>query len=536
MSAPGEMIEGAALPGGQLPSLLDLRGIKKSFGGVRALRGVSFDLRAGEIHALLGENGAGKSTLIKTLGGIHTPDAGEILMEGRPTRISSPAEAARLGIRVIHQELALAPNLSVAENLFLGREPGRFGFIDKNAMRREGAALVQTVGFHELKNVEACVDTLPMASRQLVEIARALFCDARVLVLDEPTTSLTAAETEVLFRKLDNLRSQGVGIIYISHRLEEIRRLANRVTVLRDGESIGTQDAAHLDEAALVKWMVGRELTASFRRSAGRSLSSLGGEGRDAEVNLSPVEVRPPREVVLRAKGLRNRRVRGVDLELRAGEVLGLAGLVGSGRSELGRALFGIDPLEEGEIEICGKTLTKHSPWDALAAGLVLVPEDRKLEGLVMQNSVAFNAALPWTARWIRFGWPDLRKRAAIVQRALEAFSVKASSSEAAIAKLSGGNQQKVLVGRWLEQRPRVLILDEPTRGVDVGARADLFGVLARLVNEGMAVLLISSDLNEVLSFSDRIAVYRDGAVVRTGAADGFTMETLMIELTGAAR
>ena len=494
------------------PSLLELRGITKSFGGVRALRGVSFDLRAGEIHALLGENGAGKSTLIKTLGGIYTPDAGEIFMDGRPADIAFPADAARLGIRVIHQELSLAPNLSVAENLFLGREPGRFGFVDKGGMRRESAARIQAVGFHELNNIEVRVEKLPMALRQLVEIARALFCDARVLVLDEPTTSLTAAETEVLFRRLENLRSQGVGIIYISHRLEEIRRLANRVTVLRDGESIGTQDAARLDEAALVKWMVGRELKQSSRRAGSK-----------------------PGEVVLRAEGLRNRNIRGVSIELRAGEVLGLAGLVGAGRSELARALFGVDALDAGRIEVGGKILTKHSPRDALAAGLVLVPEDRKLEGLVMGNTVAFNAALPWTAQWIRFGWPDAEKRGAIVQRALEAFAVKTASTEAGVATLSGGNQQKVLVGRWLERRPRVLILDEPTRGVDVGARADLFGVIARLVAEGLAVLLISSDLNEVLDFSDRIAVYRNGRIVRIGAAADFSMETLMTELTGAA-
>jgi ABC-type sugar transport system ATPase subunit len=496
-----------------LLSLLELRGIQKSFGGVRALRGVSFDLRAGEIHALLGENGAGKSTLIKTLGGIHRPDAGEILMDGQPAGIASPGDAARLGIRVIHQELALAPNLSVAENLFLGREPGRFGWVDKAAMKRESAARVKALGFEELNDVEARVERLPMALRQLVEIARALLCDARVLVLDEPTTSLTAAETEALFRKLESLRSQGVGIIYISHRLEEIRRLANRVTVLRDGESIGTQDAAHLNEAALVKWMVGREVAPSARRTTSR-----------------------PGEVVLRAEELRNRKVHGVSFELRAGEVLGLAGLVGAGRSELARALFGVDALEGGRLEIGGRILGKHSPREALAAGLVLVPEDRKLEGLVMGNTVGFNAALPWTAQWIRFGWPDSRKRAAIVQRALEAFAVKTSSPEAGIGTLSGGNQQKVLVGRWLERRPRALILDEPTRGVDVGARADLFGVLARLVAEGLAVLLISSDLNEVLDFSDRIAVYRDGGIVRTGAATEFTMETLMTELTGAAQ
>jgi ABC-type sugar transport system ATPase subunit len=258
--------------------------------------------------------------------------------------------------------------------------------------------------------------------------------------------------------------------------------------------------------------MVGREVAPSSRRAASR-----------------------PGDVVLRAAGLRNRHIHGVNLELRAGEVLGLAGLVGAGRSELARALFGVDALETGSIEVGGKTLMKHSPRDALAAGLVLVPEDRKLEGLVMGNTITFNAALPWTAQWIRFGWPDSRKRAAIVQRALEAFSVRTSSSEAGVATLSGGNQQKVLVGRWLERRPLVLILDEPTRGVDVGARADLFGVVARLVTEGMAVLLISSDLNEVLHFSDRVAVYRDGRIVRTGAAGDFSMETLMTELTGAA-
>ena len=499
-------------PGLPSPNLLELRGISKSFGGVRALRGVSFDLRAGEIHALLGENGAGKSTLINTLGGIHTPDAGGILIDGHVVRIASPADAARLGISVIHQELALAPNLSVAENLFLGREPGRFGFLDKRGMKRESAALVAGLGFHELSDVEIPVDTLPMALRQLVEIARALFCEARVLVLDEPTTSLTAAETEVLFRKLESLRSQGVGIIYISHRLEEIRRLANRVTVLRDGQSIGTQDAAHLDEVALVKWMVGRDVTHSLQRVRSR-----------------------PGDVVMRAERLRNRYLHGVDIELHAGEVLGLAGLVGAGRSELARALFGIDPLDAGSIEVRGKTLIRHSPAEALAAGLVLVPEDRKLQGLVMSNTVGFNAALPWAGEWIRFGWPDWRKRNAIVQRALDAFAIKTSGSEADIATLSGGNQQKVLVGRWLEQRPHVLVVDEPTRGVDVQARADLFGVIARLVAEGMAVLLISSDLNEVLQFSDRIAVFRDGTVVRTGPAADFTMETLMTELTGAA-
>ncbi len=492
--------------------LLELRRIRKSFGGVHALRGVSFDLRAGEIHALLGENGAGKSTLIRTLGGIHHPDAGEIHVDGRTVRIGSPAVAAALGIGIIHQELALAPNLSVAENLFLGRETSRFGWLDRSAMRVQASDLVQTLGFYELSDVAAPVESLPVALRQLVEIARALSTAARILVLDEPTSSLSATETEVLFKKLKSLRAHGIGIIYISHRLEEIRRLADRITVLRDGVSIGTQDAADMDESALVNWMIGREVVRYFQRPS-----------------------RKPGEVVLRAVGLRSAHVHDVGFELRAGEVFGLAGLVGAGRSELARALFGVDRLEAGDIRVADQCLTNHWPGDSLAAGMVLVPEDRKLEGLIMDNTVAFNAALPWTADWIRFGWPNHHRRAAMVQRALEAFAVKTTDAEIGVATLSGGNQQKVLVGRWLEHPPRILILDEPTRGVDVGARADLFRVIAGLVEQGMAVLLISSDLNEVINFSHRIAVYRDGCIIRIGEAEDFTIETLMSELTGAA-
>ncbi|EDY22148.1 ABC transporter-related protein [Chthoniobacter flavus Ellin428] len=494
-------------------TLLEFRDIAKSFGGVWALSGVSFDLRAGEIHALLGVNGAGKSTLIKTLAGIHTPDVGEIWMDGRCTPISSPADAMRLGVRVIHQELSLAPNLSVAENLFLGREPVRLGLLDRRAMERAAASLMRSLGFDELADVTVRVETLPMALRQLVEIARALSAAARILVLDEPTTSLTAAESAALFRKLEALRAQGVGIIYISHRLGEISRLADRITVLRDGRSIGTQDAAHLDAAALVKWMAGRAVAEVAQRPA---MAAAGG-------------------VVLRAVHLRNARVRDVSFELREGEVLGLAGLVGAGRTELARALFGVDALEAGEIEIGGRALPHPSPAAALAAGLVLVPEDRELEGLIMDQSVAFNAALPWTARWLRRGSLDHALRRAIVQRALSAFAVKCANADAAVSTLSGGNQQKVLVGRWLESRPRVLILDEPTRGVDVGARADLFGVVRALVEQGMAVLLISSDLDEVLDFSHRIAVYREGRIRRTGAARDFDQETLLAELTATA-
>ena len=491
--------------------LLALRGVRKCFGGVVALDGVDFELRAGEIHALLGENGAGKSTLIKILGGIHRADAGSVVIDGSQQPVRGVADADRLGIRIIHQELSLAANLSVAENIYLGREPGRWGMLDRKSMERDARDLVARLGMNELGEVRRTVSELSVACRQLVEIARALATDARILVLDEPTSSLSEAETETLFATLGRLREQGVGIIYISHRLEEIMRLADRVTVLRDGHTVGTRGIGEVDQQELVRWMVGREIVDYFHRPAARQ----GG-------------------VALDARGLQNGKIRNVSFELRHGEILGIAGLVGAGRTELARALFGIDRLHSGTIVVDGQEAVIRKPQDALEAGVVLIPEDRQGQGLVMIQTIAFNLALPWAKEWNPLGRPDRRKRAAIVDRAVNAFGIKVSSPDAGVGSLSGGNQQKVLVSRWMEHRPKVLILDEPTRGVDVGAREEMFQILARLVEEGMAVLLISSDLVEVLNMSHRVAVYRDGQIIETLPADSATMEKVMQLLTGA--
>ena len=489
--------------------LLRLRGICKRFGGVTALDGVDFDLRAGEIHALLGENGAGKSTLIKILGGIHQPDSGEILVDGQVVEIREVTDADRLGIRLIHQELSLAPNLSVAENILLGREPGRFGFLDRRRLFADARALIAELGLPEIGPSETRVADLSVAQQQLVEIARALSTRARILILDEPTASLSEAETEALFVRLRGLSRQGVGIIYISHRLEEIQRLAHRITVLRDGRSVGTQAASSLNQSELIRLMVGRDLKAHYPRPPWK-----------------------PGGVALSVRNLRNARVRDVSFELRYGEILGFAGLVGAGRTELARALFGIDPLHGGEIFVDGKSTTILCPGDALAAGLALVPEDRKRAGLVMTGSVAYNLALPWTRDWIRGCRPDAQRRSGIVSRAVQNFGIRISDPEQPIGSLSGGNQQKVVVGKWMERPPKILILDEPTRGVDVGAREDMFALLHRMVEQGMAIILISSDLPEVLNLSHRLALYRDGRIVREVASDNITPEEVMTELT----
>ena len=490
--------------------LLRLCGIAKRFGGVRALDGVAFDLRGGEVHALLGENGAGKSTLIKVLAGIHAPDAGTIEIDAASIIIRNVAHASRLGIRVIHQELSLAPNLSIAENIYLGSEPHALGWLRRGHMRRSAERLVASLGLNEIRDVSAPVRELSVANAQLVEIARALSTRARVLILDEPTSSLSEAETGALFATLGRLKSQGVGIIYISHRLEEIARLADRITVLRDGRSIGTQDARGMDQHRLVRWMVGREIVDYFHRPPHR-----------------------PGAVALEVRDLRNAAVKGVSLQVRYGEIVGVAGLVGSGRSELARAIFGIDPLDAGEVMVDGRRVHIARPRDALDAGIVLVPEDRKLQGLVMIESVGFNLALPWTRQWNPSFLRNARQRAVIVDRAVKNFGIKVSHPGQLVSALSGGNQQKVLVGRWMEHRPKVLILDEPTRGVDVAAREEMFAIVARLVQQGMAVLMISSDLAEVMNMSHRIALYRDGRVLETVDAAAVTAEDVMQRLTG---
>lgn len=491
--------------------LLEVEGVTKTFGGVTALNNVSFDLQSGEIHALLGENGAGKSTLIKTLAGVHTPDAGTIRLDGQIVKINNVADADRFGIRVIHQELSLTPNLSIAENIFLGKEPSRLGLINRQQIYRQAKALVDKLGLREIERVRTPVSELSVAQRQLVEIARALSSQARILILDEPTSSLSESETEALFATLDRLRSADVGIIYISHRLEEIIRLADRITVLRDGQSVGTQLTSEVNQRKLVEWMVGRDIVDYFHRPAYR-----------------------PGEAALEVRHLRNSFINDVSFQLHYGEILGVAGLVGSGRTELARAIFGIDPLDGGEVLVDEKAVPIGSPRDAIDAGIVLVSEDRRKEGLVMTQSLAFNLALPWTEHWNSWGMPDYRKRQEIVNRAISGFKIKAAHPEQNIGNLSGGNQQKALVGRWMEIRPKVLILDEPTRGVDVGAREEMFRIISTLVEDGMAVLMISSDLAEIMGMSHRIMLYREGQIIDTQMAEELTPEKIMAQLTGA--
>jgi ABC-type sugar transport system ATPase subunit len=505
-----EVAAAAARPAQDAP-VLELRGVRKRFGGVLALDGVDFELRAGEVHALLGENGAGKSTLIKIIGGIHQPDSGELRVDGAPVVVRQVADADRLGIRLIHQELTLAPNLSIAENLFLGREPRWRGLLlDRSRLVKDAQALVTELGLPEIRDVRARVATLNVARQQLVEIARALSARARVLVLDEPTAALSEAETAVLFQRLERLRSQGVGIIYISHRLEEIGRLADRVTVLRDGRSVGTQSAAALDRRTLVQWMVGRGLKDHYPRPSNR-----------------------PGAPILEVRELEAPRVNRVSFQLRAGEVLGLVGLVGAGRSTLARCLYGLTPATGGLISIAGSAVRVASPADARAAGIAFVPEDRKREGLVMGESVGFNIALPWTHEWLRWCFPDWARRNGIIERVTRDFGVQMRSPAQPVATLSGGNQQKVVVGRCMERPPRVLILDEPTRGVDVGAREEMFAIIHRLVATGMGVVLISSDLPEVMNLSHRLVLYRDGAILRELEAGEWPASHIMAALTG---
>jgi len=469
--------------------LLQVRGVKKAFPGVQALVGVDFNVRAGEVHAIVGENGAGKSTLMKLLAGIYQPDAGSLVLGGETVRIENPRQAMALGIGMIHQELNLAPNLSVAENIFLGRAPTRAGLVDWRQLEVQTRALLDRLGI-ELDS-RSTVEDLSVARQQMVEIAKALSLDARVIIMDEPTSALTERETATLFQIIGRLKAEGVAVVYISHRLEEIFRIADRVTVLRDGRLIGCSKVAATTPAQLINQMVGRELTALFPK-------------QQVEIGQPVLEVRH-----LARRGV----LHDISFVLRRREILGLAGLVGAGRTELVRALFGADAHDAGEILIDGKPVTIRNPRDAIRLGMGFVTEDRKLHGLVLGMSVRENATLANLRELSRFGWMDFRRERRVATEFVRQLDIRTSGVEQEVMNLSGGNQQKVVLAKWLAIHPRILILDEPTRGIDVGAKAEVHALMSRLAASGVSIVMISSELPEILGMSDRILVIRQGRI-----------------------
>lgn len=502
--------------------LLQLTSVTKSFGAVRALKGVSFDLHAGEVHALLGENGAGKSTLIRLITGAHQPDGGTIEIDGRPVRHLTPAVAHQLGIACIYQQPALFPDLSVAENIALRLESATaVRRVYWSGRRGRAAQLLQRIGARIAPDAE--IRRLSMPEQQLVEIACALGAGARLVIMDEPTASLTQTEQELLFSIMRDLRTSGVGIIYISHRLEEIFQIADRVTVLRDGESVGTHPVRSRgdSEARGFKSEIQNPKSEVDRSVAASAASITEGEliklmvGREVSHIYPPAESEPGQTVLsLRDVGCAAGGIRNVTLDVRAGEIVGLAGLVGAGRTELARVLFGITPADSGEICLDGRRLIIRSPQEAVTCGIAYVPEDRRRHGVILEMSVAANMTMAihrrlFPSAWLRFG-----AERQLAQDLIRDLDVRTAGPDAPGASLSGGNQQKVALARWLAAEPKLLILDEPTQGVDIGAKSEIHKIIRRLAREGLAVLMISSDLPEVLGMSDRIAVMRGGTIV----------------------
>jgi rhamnose transport system ATP-binding protein len=492
--------------------LVELYGVSRSYGGVRAVEDVSFSVRPGTVHALVGENGAGKSTLVKILTGIVQPDEGELVIDREPRRIGDAQAAHRLGIVAMYQEPTVFQDLTVAENVFAGRHiRTRLGTVDWRAMRRETSRILGEL------EVEIDADTpvrgLGVADRQLLEIAKALSSSARLLIMDEPTAALSPHEVESLFATIRRLRDRGVAVLYISHRLEEVAELADVVTILRDGRHIETRAAKDLSQGEIIRLMVGRSLDQLFPKE-------------EAEVG----------DVVFKAEGLsRGGLFSDVSFELRRGEIVGLAGFVGSGRTEVARAIFGVDPLDEGRLWIEGRTFRPRSPRRALRRGLAYLPEDRIHQGLIQPMSISRNASMAVLPRLTPAGILRPWRESALARRFMKQLRIKASSPAQIVQSLSGGNQQKVVLSKWLAAEPRVLLLDEPTHGVDVGTKADVHRTISRLAARGLTILLISSELPEVLGMSDRILVMREGRLVAELSRDNATQERVIAAAAGVA-
>lgn len=486
-------------------SILELNHIRKQFPGVLALDDVHFHIRPGEIHALMGENGAGKSTLIKIASGVYQPDEGQILVEGSPVQFDNPREAQEQGIATIYQELLLYPELSIAENIFMGHAPRTWlGAVDWAEMNHKAVELLASLNIHDM-DVTRRVGTLTVGNRQRVEIAKALSMNARVLIMDEPTAAITEADVERLFSIIALLKARGVGIIYISHRLHEVFEIGDRVTVLRDGKYIDTKPVAETTEDELIRMMVGRTIENLFPKL-------------DAKIE----------QTVLEVKHLKRRPLtRDISFNLRAGEIVGLAGLIGSGRSELAHVIFGYTPADSGRIFINGQQARINTPSQAMQHGIAYLPEDRGTQGLIREMNVRENISLTVLRELSRATFIKQREETSLARRMIDQLAIRAYSPLQIVGKLSGGNQQKVVVGKWLATNPKVLIMDEPTRGIDVGSKSEIHRLMSELAQQGLAILMISSELPEILGMSDRILVMREGRIVAEFSRAEATQENI---------
>ena len=490
-------------------SLLQAKAITKTFPGVLALDRVDFDLYSGEVHVLLGENGAGKSTLMKVLAGAYQPDSGTIALNGKEMRIFNPRQAQKLGVGIIYQEFNLVPYMNVAQNIFQGRFPHRWGLLDQGKMHRDSWKLLDSLNM--AIDTRAKVVSLGVAQQQMVEVAKALSVQSKILIMDEPTAALTDREIEQLFATIHRLKQQGIGIIYISHRLQEVHQIGNRVTVLRDGKFIGTRQVNQVTVDELIAMMVGRTITHMF-----------------------PRDYQPRGEEALRVEELcRGTRLRCASLTVHSGEIVGLSGLVGAGRTELARAVFGVDPYDSGRVYVFGRQVKAASPDKMVKLGMGLLPEDRKAHGLAMILSLSENIVLASLQRLFPRRFVDPRKEREVVARYIQDLRIATPSPKRLVQYLSGGTQQKVVLAKWLCTHSRIFIFDEPTRGIDVGAKAEIHGFMNELVKQGAAVLMISSDLPEILGMSDRIYVMRQGRVVAEVDREKATQERIVAYAMG---
>lgn len=495
-------------------TVLEMIGIKKSFSGIYALSGIDFSLELGEVHALLGENGAGKSTLIKVLGGIYQPDCGTIKVNGKEVKISGVPAARANGIGIIHQEIVLVPYLTVAQNLFLGREiKTKLGTVDIEEMNRRAAEMISSLGVNI--KADTIVEELTIAQQQMVEIVKAVSFNGNIIVMDEPTSSLSNEEVEQLFEIIQNLKKKQVSIIYISHRMEELFRISDRVTVIRDGVYVGTKKTSETNPNELVAMMVGRDLERFYTRDY-------------CDVDNAPV--------ALEVKNLTSYGVFDhINFKVHKGEILGFSGLVGAGRSEIMESVFGARNYQEGEVFLDGKPVHFKNPMQAIKAGIAMVPEDRKKQGLVLGNSVAFNTTLSSLRFYMNGIAISEKKRKKVIDYYFDKLHIKAASSDIATGSLSGGNQQKVVLGKWLATKPDVLILDEPTRGVDVNAKYEIYTAINDLAKEGIAIIMISSELPEIINMCDNVCVIRGGKLIKQLPKEKLSQEEIMKYAAGGA-